>query len=82
MNRKTVLALALAGAFGLTNFAAFAYDEKKDEQKPQVVAEDEKKDEQKPQLIADDEKKYAEKPQRIAEGDDRFPTGSTPELIA
>jgi len=82
MNRKTVLALALASAFGLSTFAAFADDEKKDEKKPQVVAEDEKKDEQKPQLIADDEKKDAEKPQRIAEGGDSFPKGSTPELIA
>jgi hypothetical protein len=44
MNRKTVLALALASAFGLSTFAAFADDEKKDEKKPQVVAEDEKKD--------------------------------------
>jgi hypothetical protein len=65
MNRKTILALALASAFGLSTFAAYADDEKKDE-KPQLIVEDEKKDE-KPQLIADDEKKD-EKPQLIAEG--------------
>jgi hypothetical protein len=65
MNRKTILALALASACGLSTFAAYADDEKKDE-KPQLIVEDEKKDE-KPQLIADDEKKD-EKPQLIAEG--------------
>jgi hypothetical protein len=90
MNRKTILALALASAFGLSNFAAYADDEKKDE-KPQLVAEDEKKDEkpqliaddekkdEKPQLVADDEKKD-EKPQLVAEGDEK--ETPKPELIA
>ena len=98
MNRKTILALALASAFGLSSFAAYAEDEKKETEKPQVVAEDEqkkdspfpqlladedKKDSPYPQLIADEDKKDEEKPQLVAEADDDvFPKGSTPELIA
>ena len=98
MNRKTILALALASAFGLSTFAAYAEDEQKkdspypqliaDEDKketspyPQMIVEDEKQDAEKPQLIADEEKKDEEKPQLVAEADDVFPTGSTPDLIA
>jgi hypothetical protein len=66
MNRKTILALALASAFGLSTFAAYADEEKKETEKPQLIADDEKKDTEKPQLIADDEKKDAPKPELIA----------------
>jgi len=81
MNRKTILALAIASAFGLSSFAAYADDEKKETEKPQLVAEDEKKDEQKPQLVAEDEKKETEKPQVIADEHDKKEKPK-PELIA
>jgi len=66
MNRNTLLALAVASAFGLSSFVAYADDEKKDAEKPQVTADDEKKDAEKPQLIADDDKKERPKPELIA----------------
>jgi len=82
MNRKTVLALALASAFGVSNSAVYADDEKKETQKPQVIAEDEKKETKKPELISDSHEKEKPKPELIADGDDTFPKGSTPELVA
>ena len=72
MNRKTILALAIASAFGLSAFSAYAEDEQKETEKPQIVAEDEqKKDSPFPQLIADEEKKDAEKPQVVAEDEQK-----------
>jgi hypothetical protein len=82
MNSKSLLVLALASAFALSTSQAFGEDEKKETEKPQLIAEDEKKETEKPQLIAEDEKKETEKPQLIAEGDEGFPKGSTPELVA
>lgn len=92
MKRKLVLALAMMSALGIAASGANAQsDEKKDEKKPEFSQlilvqsdekKDEKKDEQTPRLIADDEKKDAEKPQLTADGDDNFPKGSSPELIA
>ncbi len=72
MNRKTILAFALASAFALSTTGSYAQsdEEKKDEKKPELIAQsdDEKKDEKKPELIAqsDDEKKDEKKPELIA----------------
>ena len=80
MNRKTVLALALASAFALSTFGAYAQsdEDKKDEKKPEqsqlIVAQsdEDKKDEKKPeqaQLIvaqSDEDKKDEKKPELTA----------------
>ena len=86
MNRKTVLALALASAFGLSSFGAFAESDGNtnssytDKAYPQLIAEGDEKEGSKPELIADDEKKDEQKPQLVAEGEDKG--DSKPELIA
>jgi heat shock protein HspQ len=83
MNRKTILALALASAFGLSAFSAYAEDEKKETEKPQVVAEDEqKKDSPFPQLIADEDeqKKDSPFPQLLADEDKK--DSPYPQVIA
>ena len=72
MNRKTILALALASAFGLSTFAAYADDEQKETEKPQLVAEGESDTgwpSPTPEVIAeDDSKKDSPLPQLIADG--------------
>jgi hypothetical protein len=72
MIHKTILTLALASAFALSTFCAYAQsdEEKKGEKKPELIAQgdEEKKDEKKPELIAqgDEEKKDEKKPELIA----------------
>lgn len=87
MNRKTILALALAGVFAapMSNVYAEGDEDKKPEQSQLIVAEgDEDKKPESSQLIAEgDEKKDAPKPELIAGRDDPFPDGSqSAELIA
>ena len=57
MNRKTALTLALASAFALSTYAAYADDEKKEGQAPQLISQS---DEQ------SDGTKEAPKPERAA----------------
>jgi len=69
MNRKTVLALALASAFALSTTGSYAQsDEKQEAPKPELTAQsDEKQEAPKPELIAQsDEKQEAPKPELIA----------------
>ena len=69
MNRKTVLALALASAFALSTTGSYAKsDEKQEAPKPELTAQsDEKQEAPKPELIAQsDEKQEAPKPELIA----------------
>ncbi|MGH8662598.1 MAG: hypothetical protein ACREUB_12700 [Burkholderiales bacterium] len=66
MKRKLLMAVALASAFGLSNFAAYADDEKKETEKPELIAEDDKKEVPKPELIADSHEKETSKPEFIA----------------
>jgi hypothetical protein len=85
MNRKTLLAIALASAFGLSTVAAYADDEKQETEKPQLIAEDDKKDSPFPadpsigsdrnpaQLIAEDDKKDSPYPADPSIGSDRNP---------
>jgi hypothetical protein len=83
MNRKTLLALAIAGAFGLSAFASYAEDDKKETEKPQLVASGDEAfpiQTQIPELIAEDDKKDAPKPELIAEDDKK--DAPKPELIA
>ena len=81
MNRKTLLALALASAFALSNSAAFADDEKKETEKPQLIADEDKKDAEKPQLVAEGDEKETSKPELIADSHEK-PEAPKPELIA
>ena len=51
MYRKTLLALAVASAFGLTSIASYAQEDKKDEKSPfpaDLIAQEDKKDEKSP----------------------------------
>ena len=69
MNRKTVLALALASAFALSTTGSYAQsDEKQEAPKPELIAQsDEKQEAPKPELIAQsDEKQEAPKPELTA----------------
>jgi hypothetical protein len=67
MTHRTIVALAVASAFGFSTLGAYAQqDEKKDEKKPYVVSQsDEKTEPKKPELIGQsDEKKETKKPGR------------------
>jgi len=68
MNRKTILALALAGAFALSTTASYAQsDEKQEAPKPELIAQsDEKQEAPKPELIAEGDEKETAKPELIA----------------
>ena len=66
MNRKTVLALALASAFALSTSAVYADDEKTETEKPQLVAEGDEKETTKPEVIAEGDEKETSKPELIA----------------
>ena len=69
MNHKTLLALILASAFGLSHSVVYADDDKKPTQPA-------------PELIAEgDEKPTQPAPELIAEGDEK-PTQPAPELIS
>jgi hypothetical protein len=83
MNHKTILALALASAFALSSAQVLAEDEKKETEKPQVVADEDKKETSPyPQLIADEDKKETSPfPQLIAD-EDKKETSPYPQLIA
>jgi hypothetical protein len=84
MNRKTLLAIALASAFGLSTVAAYADDEKQETEKPQLIAEDDKKDSPfpaDPSIGTDPSIGSDRNPaQLIADGEEK--EGSKPELIA
>ena len=80
MNRKTVLALALASAFGLSTFAAYADEDKKETEKPQLVAEGDEKETSKPELIAEGDEKETSKPELIADSHEKREQPK-PELI-
>ena len=62
MNRKTALALALASAFTLSTYAAYADEEKKEGEAPQLISQS---DEQ------SDGKKEGEAPQLISQSDEQ-----------
>lgn len=66
MFNKSILAIALASVFALTTSFAYADEEKKDAEKPQLVSEGDEKDAEKPQLISEGDEKEAEKPQLAA----------------
>ena len=69
MTRKTLLALAVAGAFGLSTFVAHADEDKKDAPKPELIASGDEVypiETQTPELLADEDKKDAPKPELVA----------------
>jgi len=83
MNRKTILALALASVFAASTSAVFAQSDEQEPKKPEqpqlIVADGDEKETSKPELIADGDEKQGSTPELIAEGDDNstaFPEGS------
>ena len=83
MIRKTLLALALASAFGLSTFAAYADEDKKDAPKPELIASGDEVypiESQTPELVADEDKKDAPKPELVADEDKK--DAPKPELVA
>lgn len=86
MNRKTILALALASVFAAPLSTAYAEgdEDKKPESSQLIVAEGDEKETTKPELIAEGDEKETSKPELIA-ADEVYPDGSqsqTPELTA
>jgi hypothetical protein len=81
MNRKTALTLALASAFALSTYTAYADGEKKEGEAPQLISQsdeqsDGKKEGEAPQLISQsdeqsDGKKEGEAPQLISQSDEQ-----------
>jgi hypothetical protein len=84
MKRKLVLALAVMSALGIAGSGAFAQsDEEKQETKSeQSLVILEQGQASRPLIVADEDKKDTPKPELVSEGDDSFPKGSAPELIA